>query len=215
MSGIVVRMTTGGLTSRCRALNTCFAIRRTLTCAKASERCPRSSRKIGRALLKTRAASCLPNRASVSGQGQLAPDRRLIDLITRRYDAIVARRHHFSRRPPGSGAKAEAEWHPRCAGRPKRRVGHNLAKRLEEGLHKEAVMRFLTNPVNVPFTNNQAERARRSDDENSSRKSPAASAHLHRLQRISRMVRTTVRNCQKARCGWGVIQSLMRVIPAT
>ena len=84
---------------------------------------------------------------------QQAPDRRLIDLITRRYDAIVASGIALHERPPGSDAKAEAV--APHAGRPKRRVGHNLAKRLED--HKEAVLRFLTNP-DVPFTNNQAER---------------------------------------------------------
>ena len=50
--------------------------------------------------------------------------------------------------------KTKQDGTPR-AGRPKRRVGHNLAKRLED--HKEAGLRFLANP-DVPFTNNQAER---------------------------------------------------------
>ena len=50
--------------------------------------------------------------------------------------------------------KLKQDGTPR-GGRPKRRVGHNLANRLED--LKEAVLRFLTNP-DVPFTNNQAER---------------------------------------------------------
>ena len=45
---------------------------------------------------------------------QQAPDRRLSTSITRRYDAIVASGITFHGRPPGSEAKAEAEWHPPC-----------------------------------------------------------------------------------------------------
>jgi transposase len=43
----------------------------------------------------------------------------------------------------------------RLRGRPPRRVGHNLLRRLST--RRQDVLRFLTNP-RVPFTNNLAER---------------------------------------------------------
>jgi transposase len=94
---------------------------------------------------------------------QQAPDQRLIDLITRRYDAVprdegpracVASGITFHEGMTALTQKLKKDGTPR-AGRPKRRVGHNLAKRL--GDHKEAVLRLLTNP-DVPFTSNQAQR---------------------------------------------------------
>jgi transposase len=89
-----------------------------------------------------------------------APDQRLIDLISRRYDAIVATGLTFHQGLPALPQKLRRDGTPR-AGRPRRRVGHNLVVRL--GDHKEAVLRFLINPE-VPFTNNQAG-TRRPDDE--------------------------------------------------
>ena len=87
--------------------------------------------------------------------GQTAsPDPRPVDLIARRYDAIVANGTSFHEGLPALPQKLMKDGTPR-AGRTKRRVGHNLVKRL--GVHKEAVLRFLTNP-DVPFTNNQGER---------------------------------------------------------
>ena len=43
----------------------------------------------------------------------------------------------------------------RKRGRPKRRTGHNPAKRMQT--HKAAILLFLDD-LNVPFTNNEAER---------------------------------------------------------
>jgi transposase len=73
---------------------------------------------------------------------------RLIALVERRYDAIVADGLAFHEAQP-----VLARTKPR--GRPPRRVGHNLLLRL--GTHKQDVLRFLTDP-RVPFTNNLAER---------------------------------------------------------
>jgi transposase len=73
---------------------------------------------------------------------------RLIALVERRYDAIVADGLAFHEAQPEL-----ARIKPR--GRPPRRVGHNLLLRL--GTHKQDVLRFLTDP-RVPFTNNLAER---------------------------------------------------------
>jgi transposase len=73
---------------------------------------------------------------------QHAPDQWLIDLITRRYDAVVASGITFHEGLPALTQKLKKDGTPR-AGRPKRRVGHNLANRL--GDHKEEVLRFLTN----------------------------------------------------------------------
>jgi transposase len=82
-------------------------------------------------------------------QVALAP--RLIALIGRRYDAIVAMgiAYHEALPPLNSPAKAA-----RKRGRPKRRVGHNLLIRLRD--FKPDVLRFLGDPT-VPFTNNLAE----------------------------------------------------------
>ena len=73
---------------------------------------------------------------------------RLIALVERRYDAIVADGLAFHEAQP-----VLARAKPR--GRPPRRVGHNLLLRL--GTHKQDVLRFLADP-RVPFTNNLAER---------------------------------------------------------
>ncbi len=64
------------------------------------KRCPRSSRKIGRALCKRYCVVLAMSSICVETSSEAPDPRRLIDLITRRYDAIVAEQHHFSRRPP-------------------------------------------------------------------------------------------------------------------
>jgi transposase len=132
---------------------------------------------------------------------QQAPDRRLIDLITRRYDAIVASGITFHEGLPALTQKLKQNGTPR-AGRPKRRVGHNLAKRLED--HKEAVLRFLTNP-DVPFTNNQAERDGRMMK--LKLKISGCFRSLHGAKNFT-LIRTLIGTAKKQ--GWGVIQSLMR-----
>ena len=132
---------------------------------------------------------------------QQAPDQRLIDLITRRYDAIVASGITFHKGLPALRQKLKKDGTPR-AGRPKRRVGHNLAKRL--GDHKEAVLRFLTNP-DVPFTNNQAER-----DGRMMKLKQKIFGCFRSLQGAKdfTLIRTLIGTAKKQ--GWGVIQSLMR-----
>jgi transposase len=132
---------------------------------------------------------------------QQAPDQRLIDLITRRYDTIVASGISFHESLPALTQKLKKDGTPR-AGRPKRRVGHNLAKRL--GDHKEAVLRFLTNP-GVPFTNNQAER-----DGRMMKLKQKISGCFRSLQGAKdfALIRTLIGTAKKQ--GWGVIQSLMR-----
>ena len=72
---------------------------------------------------------------------------RLLALIERQYDAIVAQGMAFHAAQPAL-AKHKAR------GRPPRRVGHNLLLRLST--RKPDVLRFLTDP-RVPFTNNLAE----------------------------------------------------------
>jgi len=79
---------------------------------------------------------------------------RLIALIERRYDAVVAQGLAFheaqnpvARAPKKSGGERR--------GRKRRRTGHNLLLRLQ--IRKEDTLRFLHDPA-VPFTNNEAER---------------------------------------------------------
>ena len=135
-------------------------------------------------------------------QDQGAPiGPRLIELITRRYDAIVADGTAFHEAQPALAIKLNRDGSPR-GGRPPRRIGHNLLLRL--GGRKEDVLRFLTNP-DVPFTNNQAER----------------DARMMKLrQKISggfrsdtgasdfAVIRTMIGTARKM--GWDVIQSLLR-----
>jgi transposase len=81
----------------------------------------------------------------------LAP--ALIELIERRYDAVIAEGLAFHEaqaplaRPVTGGEKRR--------GRLSRRTGHNLLLRL--ATRKQDTLRFLRDPA-VPFTNNQAER---------------------------------------------------------
>ena len=79
---------------------------------------------------------------------------RLIALLERRYDAIVARglafheaQNPIARAPKNNGGERR--------GRKPRRTGHNLLLRLQT--RKEDTLRFLHDPA-VPFTNNEAER---------------------------------------------------------
>jgi transposase len=78
----------------------------------------------------------------------------LVALFRQRYDAIVAAGLTFHGSLPPL-APATTKGGKRRRGRPPRRTGHNLLRRLET--RKEDVLRFLTNPA-VPFTNNEAER---------------------------------------------------------
>ena len=78
---------------------------------------------------------------------------RLIELLHRRYDAILKEGIAFHESLP-SLVRATAKGQRKRRGRPRRRTGHNLLLRLST--RKEDVLRFLTDP-DVPFTNNQAE----------------------------------------------------------
>ena len=78
---------------------------------------------------------------------------RFLTWLAARYDRLLAQGLAYPQTqpplvavpPPGGGKRR---------GRVRRRVGHNLLLRLQT--HKEATLRFLTDPA-VPFTNNQAE----------------------------------------------------------
>src|SRR5208337_2085612 len=78
---------------------------------------------------------------------------RLIALIERRYDAVVAKglAFHEAQNPVARAPKKSGERR----GRKPRRTGHNLLLRLQT--RKEDTLRFLHDPA-VPFTNNEAER---------------------------------------------------------
>ena len=84
-------------------------------------------------------------------QGHMAVNTEDIGQIVRRYDACCnkAISSHETLPPLASATKRNKR------GRPKRRIGHNLALRLQT--HKPAVLLFL-NDMSVPFTNNEAER---------------------------------------------------------
>lgn len=86
--------------------------------------------------------------ANLARQRRVAFKVRLLALIERRYDAIVAQGLAFHQSLPRLPRAQRRGWKPH-------RVGHNLLMRLE--LRREDVLRFLHDP-DVPFTNNQAER---------------------------------------------------------
>jgi transposase len=85
--------------------------------------------------------------------GPLEP--RLIELINRRYDAIVAEGMAFHEAQSPLEPATTPEGQPKKRGRKRRRTGHNLLLRL--ATRKQDVLRFLIDP-RVPFTNNEAER---------------------------------------------------------
>ena len=92
--------------------------------------------------------------ARLARERGLPLEPRLIALIERRYDAVVAQGLAFheaqnpvARAPKKSGGERR--------GRKPRRTGHNLLLRLQT--RKEDTLRFLHDPA-VPFTNNEAER---------------------------------------------------------
>jgi transposase len=126
---------------------------------------------------------------------------RLIDLITRRYDAIVADGTAFHEAQPALAIKLNHDGRPR-GGRPPRRIGHNLLLRL--GDRKHDVLRFLTNPA-VPFTKNQAER-----DARMMKLRQKISGGFRSDQGASdfAVIRTMIGTAKKK--GWDIIQSLIR-----
>jgi transposase len=126
---------------------------------------------------------------------------RLIDLISRRFDAIVADGTAFHEAQPALAIKLNRNGKPR-GGQPPRRIGHNLLLRL--GGRKQDVLRFLTNPA-VPFTNNQAER-----DARMMKLRQKISGGFRTDQGASdfAVIRTMIGTARKN--GWDVIQSLLR-----
>ena len=108
-----------------------------------------SKRKIGR--VRCRRLLHRAHHIAQAAQNQnIAVSDRLIALVGRRYDKIIAQALAFHEAQP-----ALSRPRPGKRGRKKRRTGHNLALRLRE--HKEGTLRFLADP-DVPFTNNEAER---------------------------------------------------------
>ena len=90
---------------------------------------------------------------NLAREGGVPLNPRLIELLHRRYDAILKEGIAFHESLP-SLVRATAAGQRKRRGRPRRRTGHNLLLRLST--RKEDVLRFLTDP-DVPFTNNQAE----------------------------------------------------------
>jgi len=137
----------------------------------------------------------------------LAQDRkvplspRLIDRITRRYDAIVAGGMAFHEAQPALAIKLNRDGSPR-GGRPPRRIGHNLLLRLDA--RKDDVLRFLTN-ADVPFTNNQAERDARMMK---LRQKISGGFRSEQGANDFAVIRTMIGTARKK--GWDVIQSLLR-----
>jgi transposase len=132
---------------------------------------------------------------------QKAPDQRLLDLIGRRYDAIVTSGITYHEGLPALPQKRKKDGTPRTA-RTKRRVGHDLAERLQK--QKAVVQRFLTN-TDVPFTNNLVER-----DGRMAKLKQKISGCFRSVQGVKDfiVIRTLIGTARKQ--GGGIIRSLMR-----
>jgi transposase len=107
-----------------------------------------------RAMAQLLRRACHAKNLAAARAGPLAALKpRLVELIERRYDAVVAAGLAFHDAQPALGrAAGNGSGKPR--GRVPRRTGHNLLLRLLT--RKEDVLRFLRE-ADVPFTNNQAE----------------------------------------------------------
>ena len=123
----------------------------------------------------------------------------LVDLIRRRYDAIVAEGLAFHEAQP-SLAPATTKGGKRRRGRPPRRTGHNLLLRLET--RKDDVLRFLTDPA-VPFTNNEAERDGRMMKV---RQKISGGFRSEQGARDFAVIRSLIATAKKQ--GWNIIQAL-------
>lgn len=139
--------------------------------------------------------------AHLARDQKAAVSPRLIDLIARRYDAIVADGMAFHEAQPALAIKLNRDGVPR-GGRPPRRIGHNLLLRLDD--RKRDVLRFLTD-LDVPFTNNQAER-----DARMMKLRQKISGGFRSAQGASdfAVIRTMIGTARKK--GWDVIRSLPR-----
>ena len=119
----------------------------------------------------------------------------LIDLIRRRYDAIVVQGLAFHEAQPALATNAK-----RRRGRPPRRTGHNLLLRLKT--RKDDVLRFLTDPA-VPFTNNEAERDGRMMKV---RQKISGGFRSEQGARDFAVIRSLIATAKKQ--GWNIIQAL-------
>ena len=137
------------------------------------------------------------NRAARIAQDKdIAVPARLVALIERRYDEIIAEALAFHEsEPPLSPPK------PGKKRRRKRRIGHNLALRLRD--RKCAVLRFLTD-LEIPFTNNEAERDLRMMKLRQKISGGFRSAKGAENFAILRSVVTTAR-----KQGWNIIEALI------
>jgi transposase len=124
----------------------------------------------------------------------------LVDLIRRRYDAIVAEGLAFHEAQPSLAPAATAKGGKRRRGRPPRRTGHNLLLRLET--RKGDVLRFLTDPA-VPFTNNEAERDGRMMKV---RQKISGGFRSEQGARDFAVIRSLIATAKKQ--GWNIIQAL-------
>src|SRR5271156_1391973 len=134
----------------------------------------------------------------------VALEPRLIGLIERRYDAVVAQglAFHEAQNPIARAARKDGRER---RGRKPRRTGHNLLLRLQT--RKEDTLRFLHDPA-VPFSNNEAERDGRM---------------MKLRQKISGGFRSsegaadfaTIRSFLSTakKQGWRIIEALLRPIP--
>jgi transposase len=125
---------------------------------------------------------------------------RLIDLITRRYDAIVAQGIAFHEAQQPLTIKPSKDGSPR-GGRTPRRIGHNLLLRLQH--RKDDVLRFLNN-ADVPFTNDQAERDARMMKV---RQKISGGFRSHQGAADFAIIRTVIGTAKKQ--GWNIIQTLL------
>jgi transposase len=125
---------------------------------------------------------------------------RMVALITRRYDAIVASSTAWHEALPPLAGKTNRDGS--LSRKQPRRVGHNLLIRLSH--RTKDVLRFLTNPQ-VPFTNNQAERDLRMMK---LRQKISGGFRSYQGALDFAALRTTIGTAKKQ--GWNVIESLMQ-----
>ena len=92
--------------------------------------------------------ACHVARLGGAGEGWLEP--RCVALISRRYDAVIAKGLALHETQSALKAKPKLDGSPKLC-RPPRRIGHNLLVRLST--RKADVLRFLADP-SVPSTNN-------------------------------------------------------------
>ncbi len=122
---------------------------------------------------------------------------RLVNWFQRRYDALVAEGIAFHEAPPPLPATGRPGTR---RGRPRRRTGHHLRRRLST--RQEDVLRFRVDP-RVPFTNNRAEQAARL---RKLRQKISAGFRSQPGARDFAVIRSLIATAQKQ--GWNVIHTL-------